>query len=52
NLAVVLRYQGEYGESESMNRRVLETREKVLGPDHPDTLVSINNLAVVLQCQG
>jgi Tetratricopeptide repeat len=35
-----------------MNWRVLEDREKVLGPDHPDTLTSIDNLAKVLQCQG
>jgi hypothetical protein len=31
-----------------MNWRVLEDREKVLGPDHPDTLTSIDNLAKVL----
>lgn len=35
-----------------MNWRVLEDREKVLGPDHPDTLTGIDNLAKVLQCQG
>jgi hypothetical protein len=31
-----------------MNWRVLEDREKALGPDHPDTLTSIDNLAKVL----
>jgi hypothetical protein len=34
-----------------MNRRVLEGREKALGKEHPDTLTSVNNLAVVLQDQ-
>ncbi|CUS08030.1 unnamed protein product, partial [Tuber aestivum] len=34
-----------------MNRRALEGREKVLGPDHPNTLSSLNNLAIVLQYQ-
>ncbi|CUS12350.1 unnamed protein product, partial [Tuber aestivum] len=24
----------------------------VLGPDHPDTLTSLNNLAIVLESQG
>ncbi|CUS06611.1 unnamed protein product [Tuber aestivum] len=35
-----------------MHRRALEGREKILGPDHPDTLTSVNNLAGVLQSQG
>ena len=34
------------------HRRDLEGSERVLGPDHPDTLVSLNNLAVLLQAQG
>jgi hypothetical protein len=32
-----------------MYRRALVGREKVLGVDHPDTLTSVNNLALVLQ---
>jgi len=35
-----------------MHRQVLETREKVLGPEHPDTLTSISNLRLVLLSQG
>jgi hypothetical protein len=31
---------------------VLELREKVLGPEHPKTLTTMNNLAVVLRGQG
>ena len=31
---------------------VVAARTKVLGPDHPDTLASMNNLAAVLQDQG
>jgi tetratricopeptide (TPR) repeat protein len=27
-------------------------REKVLGPEHPDTARSLNNLALLLQAQG
>ena len=35
-----------------MHRQTLELREKVLGVEHPDTLMSMNNLAMVLQAQG
>jgi hypothetical protein len=31
-----------------MHRRALEGREKVLGPEHPDTLTSVSNLGSVL----
>ncbi|KAH8683388.1 hypothetical protein BGZ60DRAFT_524713 [Tricladium varicosporioides] len=43
---------GKYGEAEKLNRRVLERREKELGEQHPDTLASVSNLALVLQHQG
>ena len=33
-------------------RRALETREEVLGPKHPDTLLSVNNLAILLKAKG
>ncbi|KAH8691011.1 hypothetical protein GQ44DRAFT_636626, partial [Phaeosphaeriaceae sp. PMI808] len=35
-----------------VDRRVLRGREKVLGPEHPSTLTSMNNLALVLDSQG
>lgn len=35
-----------------MHRKARELREKVLGPEHPDTLVSVNDLALSLTCQG
>ena len=52
NLAMVLQYQGKYEESEKMNQRALEGREKVLGVEHPDTLTSVSNLAMILRYQG
>ncbi|CUS15720.1 unnamed protein product, partial [Tuber aestivum] len=48
----MLQYKGKHGESEAVHRRVLEGSEKILGPDHPDTLTSVNNLATVLKTQG
>ncbi|CUS09277.1 unnamed protein product, partial [Tuber aestivum] len=47
-----LRHRGKYNESEAVNRRALEGREKILGPAHPDTLTSVRNLASVLESQG
>jgi len=47
-LAAVLQAKGRYEEAEKIGRRVLEGRENVFGPDHIDTLASVNNLALVL----
>jgi tetratricopeptide (TPR) repeat protein len=33
-------------------RRALEASERVLGPEHPHTLTSVNNLAVLLRSKG
>ncbi|KAI3530692.1 hypothetical protein CABS02_14420 [Colletotrichum abscissum] len=43
---------GKYNEAEQMHRQALELKEKVLGPENPDTLISMNNLAEVLRSQG
>jgi tetratricopeptide (TPR) repeat protein len=36
----------------TLNRRALETQERVLGREHPDTLRSVNNLASLLDNKG
>ena len=41
-----------HAEAEPLLRRALAIREEALGPDHPDTATSLNNLAVLLQAQG
>jgi tetratricopeptide (TPR) repeat protein len=43
---------GQYEKSERWYRRSLDVRSKQFGPEHPDTLGSMNNLAVVLRGQG
>ncbi|CUS08029.1 unnamed protein product, partial [Tuber aestivum] len=43
---------GKYDESETMNRRALEGRERILGAGHLDTLMSVSHLAIVLWRQG
>jgi tetratricopeptide (TPR) repeat protein len=44
--------QGQYNLAYERSLGALSTRERVLGPEHPDTLTSMNNLAVVLRDQG
>ncbi len=40
-----------YAEARPLYERALAINEKVLGPDHPDTALSLNNLALLLQDQ-
>jgi serine/threonine protein kinase len=42
---------GAYAKAEPLLRRAWEGRREVLGPEHPDTLTSMNNLALVLNDQ-
>lgn len=35
-----------------MDREVLDAERRVLGPEHPDTLLTMNNLAGVLGDEG
>lgn len=46
------RGQGRLAEAEKLEVGVLEARKQLLGPDHPDTLTSMANLAKTLQFQG
>src|SRR5258708_5766100 len=51
-LAAMLHAQGQYGEAEDVERQILQSAERVLGSDHPNTLSSMNNLAQTLKAQG
>lgn len=52
NLALLLRFQGEYATAKPLLERALAIREQVLGLQHPDTAISLNNLAELLDLQG
>jgi hypothetical protein len=39
---------GHYEGAKLLYRRALEVRERVFGKEHPDTLISVNNLAFLL----
>ena len=43
---------GLYSRAQSLYEHTIEIRRRVLGPEHPDTLASMNNLASVLDHQG
>jgi tetratricopeptide (TPR) repeat protein len=44
--------RGRYTEAEPLYRRALTIREKLLGPDHPDSAASLNRLAALCRHQG
>jgi hypothetical protein len=43
---------GRWEEAQKLEVQVMETRKTQLGPDHPDTLTSMNNLAHTWKSQG
>jgi serine/threonine protein kinase/tetratricopeptide (TPR) repeat protein len=48
-----LMYQaGRYSQAEQLFRRVLELRQRALGPDHPDVAMDLNNLSQTRRSQG
>ncbi|KAF2094579.1 hypothetical protein NA57DRAFT_11614, partial [Rhizodiscina lignyota] len=44
--------QGRWNEGEELEVQVMDTRKRVLGAGHPDTLTSMNNLAFTLKDKG
>jgi tetratricopeptide (TPR) repeat protein len=51
-LALAYGAAGRTAEAVALHERTLTDRERVLGPDHPDTLGSRNNLAAAYQEAG
>ncbi|KAF4436977.1 hypothetical protein FACUT_6014 [Fusarium acutatum] len=43
---------GNYGVAENLSKKAVNTRSKVLGEEHPDTLTSMANLASTYRNQG
>jgi tetratricopeptide (TPR) repeat protein len=43
---------GEYAKAEPLYQQALRIRQKVLGPEHPDTAGSLNNLALLYKDMG
>ena len=51
-VASFLRDAGRYGAAAALAPWVLEASERTFGPEHPSTLVSVNNLAMLLKARG
>ncbi|QPN66539.1 tetratricopeptide repeat protein [Synechococcus sp. CBW1006] len=51
-LAIAHSAKGDYDQAEAFYTRCLEARERLLGPEHPDTLITINNLAELFRNKG
>lgn len=49
---MTLHSDGRYNEAEELLVRVMETRKRGLGEEHPDTLISMANLALTYSNQG
>jgi hypothetical protein len=52
NFGRVLYLIGSFPEARALKEVVVETCRRTLGPEHPDTLRSLNNLAGTLRAQG
>jgi tetratricopeptide (TPR) repeat protein len=52
NIGMCLYLLGKFQQAEEMHRAGFELRRKAMGAEHPDTLISMNSLANVLQRQG
>ncbi len=52
NLAGTLRARGDLDGAQTLQERVLEARTRILGPEHPGTLTSMNNLAATRYARG
>jgi eukaryotic-like serine/threonine-protein kinase len=44
--------QGRYAQAEALFKQTLEIQRRVLGPEHPDTLDSLSEIASMYQRQG
>jgi hypothetical protein len=52
NLASTVWNQGRWKEAEELEAQIVETRERVLGAEHSNTLVNMANLTVTYQDEG
>ena len=52
NFALVLGENGDLNNAEQLEVQVMDMRKKLLGAEHPDTLISMGNLASTYRNQG
>ena len=44
--------RGDYPSARHAQERVLDVFRRVLGPEHPSTLIAVDSLAVIVRAQG
>ena len=49
---ILLQEQGYFKEAETLTSKVLDTRNRILGVEHPGTIRAMSNLAVTYQHLG
>jgi len=49
SLANVLRDEGQYPEAEQLYRQTIDAKRQALGPEHPSTLLAVNDLGNLLK---
>jgi hypothetical protein len=47
-----MQHEGHYADAEKLDQETLDIRRRVLGSEHPDTALSMYNLAVVEELIG
>ena len=52
NLAIVYAMQGKNAQAEPLYSQTLEIDRRVLGPEHPETLIAMSNLANIYTSEG
>jgi len=52
DLAVIMKDLGQWAAAEKLYREIWPVRERVLGTDHPNTLITRGNLAQVMRATG
>ena len=52
NLATTYQNLGKYTEAEKLEIQVLDARRRILGVEHPHTILAMDNLAATLKCLG
>ncbi|KAH6683908.1 hypothetical protein B0J14DRAFT_571676 [Halenospora varia] len=52
HLAAIYGIQGQYGKAEKLELQVVDESKRLLGEDHPDTLLAMRDLAVTYGCLG
>jgi tetratricopeptide (TPR) repeat protein len=51
-LALLYYAQGKYAAAEPLYQRALKIRQEALGPEHPSTIIVLNNYAALLRAMG